>query len=139
MNALSYSNCEICGKQIHGDNGNNFTTCEDCGAKVCSNCSKNGFCLEHYIESSDEKKQKIKSNYLFYKVFGVLIPSLILLVIFIFGSLNQNGTVATPDDVITIGFGIFILIYVGIFILIYSKNVFILRKKPLKNIAGSLS
>ncbi len=138
MIVLSNNNCEICGKQIPGDKRNNFTTCEDCGAKVCQNCSKDGFCLEHFIESSDEQKQKFKSNYLFHKVFGVLIPSLILLVIFISGSLIQNGAIATPNDVITIGFGIFILIYVGIFFSIYAKKVYFFQNKKVRNIVKDL-
>lgn len=125
--------CQFCGRQLQGGKFKNYITCKICKAKACKSCSKYDFCLKHYNELSYDQKQKIKTNFSRFIVFGIVIPTLILLIILIFISLIENGFIEIPDMKIGIYTAFFILLLVFYIIL-----MIIMKEKNLRKIVKDL-
>ena len=121
--------CQFCGRPLQGGKFKNYITCKVCKVKACKSCSKYDLCLKHYNELSDDQKQKIKTNFSRFFVFGIAFPTLILITILIFIMLFENGIIATPDMKIGIYTAIIILLLV-----IYIILMIILKEKKVRKI-----
>ena len=120
----SNNTCPFCGKQLRGGGRySNFILCYVCKVKTCTNCSKYGFCPEHYNELSDAQKKKIKSNNSRFIVFKIAIPILCLLMIISFVLVNPNNIMDITDKTTQLFAFIFaVLIFVYITLMAHLKN-----------------
>ena len=129
----SSNTCPFCGKKLRGGGRySNFILCYVCKIKTCTNCSKYGFCPEHYNDLSDAQKKKIKSNNSSFNVFKTAIPILYLLIIIPFVLLNPNIIMDSTDKTIQLfGFIFVVLLVVYITLMNHLKN-----KKVYKMLQG---
>lgn len=120
----SQETCPYCKEELHGGLYNkNYTVCYLCKAKVCTKCSKYGFCLEHYNGLPDEQKKKIKSNETLFKIFGILLPVITPFIILIVLLLNLDY-VATilPTNLRIYGIILALFLFIYFFIMLSLKN-----------------
>ena len=126
----SQETCPYCRKELHGGiDGKNFIVCNICNVKVCINCSKFGYCLDHYNSLSDDKKKKLNSNQSYFAIFGIVLPALIPITIALIILLN-------PDFFNTISpiiFGICATI-LPVLLLIYVLRMLSLKNRKEHNI-----
>ncbi len=108
--------CPSCGKPLYDGKYRNFITCYVCKVKFCKSCSKNSFCLEHYNELTDVQKKKIKSNKIFFIVFGFVLPVLLSLMIIPIAILFPNIFIGIPESTIII-YVITFIVLLGVYII----------------------
>ncbi len=130
---MSSSNtCPFCSKWLRGGRHRNYIKCYRCNIKACLQCSKLGFCLEHYNELSDVQKMKIKSNHSLFRFLAVIIPILSPFIVIPIALLNSDQLREASESEIFLFAIIFGLLLVAhIFLMNYIK-----RRKVQKILQG---
>ena len=120
----SQETCPYCSEELHeGLYNKNYTLCYLCKAKVCTKCSKFGFCLEHYNGLPDEQKKKIKSNETLFKIFGILLPVITPFIILIVFLLNIDFVSAiSPSSLRIYGIILALFLFIYFFMMLSLKN-----------------
>jgi hypothetical protein len=120
----SQETCPYCKEEMHGGMyKKNYTVCYVCKAKVCSNCSKYGFCLEHYNGLPDDHKKKIKSNETLFLILGIILPVITpFIILLIFMSNIDFAATISPTNLRIYGIILILFLFIYFFMMLSLKN-----------------